>query len=100
MVFGDKSLNAREIADWLKFMDDNESNLNEAYKIDSDVRGKICGQIDRSLSQFLGSLIAAKDVNAVNWNMLSMECDRMDILKNKLRANLPAFLVRSIPVMM
>jgi hypothetical protein len=61
LCFGDEALIIREIATWVTFMDANKLTLNEAYKINRDVGGKICGQIDRSLSSLLGSMILANN---------------------------------------
>ena len=79
-------------------MDANKLTLNEAYKINRDVGGKICGQIDRSLSSLLRSMSLASTANKVDWNVYAMDDIQRDLLKNKFHENLPTFLVGAHPL--
>lgn len=93
LVFGSDSLIAREAGRWVIHIDKLETTYDEQFKIDKDFGAKVCGLIDRSTYQFLGSCLSATSPNEVDWDLLSLENKRFEIQQNCFIANKPAFLI-------
>jgi hypothetical protein len=93
LVFGSTSLIAKEVSRWVSHIDRLESTYDEQFKIDKDFGAKVCGLIDRSTYQFLGSCLHAKTPEDIDWELLSLENKRFEIQQNCFVANKPAYLI-------
>jgi hypothetical protein len=93
LVFGPTALIAKEAGRWVTHIDRLESTYDEQFKIDREFGAKVCGLIDRSTYQFLGSCLNATKPEDVDWELLSLENKRFEIQQNCFIANKPAYLV-------
>jgi hypothetical protein len=93
LVLGSDSLIAREAGRWVTHIDKLETTYDEQFKIDKDFGAKVCGLIDRSIYQFLGSCLSASTPDEVDWDLLSLENKRFEIQQNCFIANKPAYLI-------
>lgn len=93
LVFGPDALVVKEAARWVHHIDKLETTYDEQFRIDKDFGAKVCGLIDRSIHQFLGSCLHANTPAEVEWELLSLDNKRQEIQQNCFSANKPAFLI-------
>jgi hypothetical protein len=93
LVFGPSALIAKEAGRWVHHIDHLESTYDEQFKIDHDFGAKVCGLINRSTYQFLGSCLHAKTPDDIDWELISLENKRFEIQQNCFLANKPAYLI-------
>jgi hypothetical protein len=93
LVFGPNALISKEASRWVVHIDQLETTYDEQFKIDREFGAKVCGLIDRSTYQFLGSCLNASTPEEVDWGLLSLENKRFEIQQNCFIANKPAYLV-------
>jgi hypothetical protein len=93
LVFGPQALVTKEATKWVTHIDRLETTYDEQFKIDRDFGAKLCGLVDRSMYQFLGSCLHATKPSEVDWELLSLDNKRQEIQQNCFSANKPAFLI-------
>jgi hypothetical protein len=95
LVFGEKSLVAKEIKMWLKHADDNEQSYDACYKIDRDFGAKLLGNIALTFYMFCASCQTAVKPDDVNFSILSLQHKREEIEQLSFVGNMPPYLIPS-----